>query len=190
MRKNAFVTFCFACVPGCGQMYQGYMKRGVSLLFWFALDIAVMATTRVVGLGFMLFVIWAYSFFDSFNLRNLSPEQRAVFVDTFIPNIDGLELGGTGFERWRQNFRFTKAAGWGLIALGAIVLFTNFRDAFITLMYNINPELANWIEYSGGIVFGLAIGAVIVLLGIRMLRGPKQQDKDDDIHEFRGGDHG
>ena len=31
MRKNGFFTFCCACIPGCGQMYQGYMKRGVSL---------------------------------------------------------------------------------------------------------------------------------------------------------------
>lgn len=25
--KNGFLTFCFAFVPGAGQMYQGYMKQ-------------------------------------------------------------------------------------------------------------------------------------------------------------------
>ena len=36
IRKNKFLTFCFALIPGVGQLYQGYMKRGVSLmiLFW------------------------------------------------------------------------------------------------------------------------------------------------------------
>ena len=32
MLKNGFLTFCCAFVPGAGQMYQGYMKRGLSLI--------------------------------------------------------------------------------------------------------------------------------------------------------------
>ena len=37
MKKNAFLTFIFACIPGAGQMYYGYMKRGTSLLVYFYL---------------------------------------------------------------------------------------------------------------------------------------------------------
>ena len=29
MKKNAFLTFIFACIPGAGQMYYGYMKRNM-----------------------------------------------------------------------------------------------------------------------------------------------------------------
>ena len=32
MKKNGILTFLFAFVPGAGQMYQGYMKRGLSLI--------------------------------------------------------------------------------------------------------------------------------------------------------------
>lgn len=32
MLKNGFLTFCCAFIPGAGQMYQGYMKRGLSLI--------------------------------------------------------------------------------------------------------------------------------------------------------------
>ena len=32
MKKNGFLTFCFAFIPGAGQMYQGYMKRGLSMV--------------------------------------------------------------------------------------------------------------------------------------------------------------
>ena len=39
MKKNAFLTFIFACIPGAGQMYYGYMKRGTSLLVYFCLFI-------------------------------------------------------------------------------------------------------------------------------------------------------
>ena len=30
MKKNGILTLLFACIPGAGQMYQGYMKRGLS----------------------------------------------------------------------------------------------------------------------------------------------------------------
>ena len=30
MMKNGILTFLFAFCPGAGQMYQGYMKRGLS----------------------------------------------------------------------------------------------------------------------------------------------------------------
>ena len=36
MKKNFFLSFICACVPGAGQMYQNYMKRGVSLMGAFA----------------------------------------------------------------------------------------------------------------------------------------------------------
>ena len=31
-RKHGLFLFITSCVPGCGQMHQGYMKRGISLL--------------------------------------------------------------------------------------------------------------------------------------------------------------
>ena len=32
MKKNGILTLLFAFIPGAGQMYQGYMKRGLSLM--------------------------------------------------------------------------------------------------------------------------------------------------------------
>ena len=36
MKKNSILTFLFACIPGAGQMYYGYMRRGLSvaIVFW------------------------------------------------------------------------------------------------------------------------------------------------------------
>ena len=45
MKKNAFLTFIFACIPGAGQMYYGYMKRGLSMITIFCL--IIMASTLV-----------------------------------------------------------------------------------------------------------------------------------------------
>ena len=41
MIKNGFLTFCFSFIPGAGQMYQGYMKRGLSQVTAFVLLIAL-----------------------------------------------------------------------------------------------------------------------------------------------------
>lgn len=49
MKKNAFLTFIFACIPGAGQMYYGYMKRGTSLLVYFCLFIMLGAIIPAGG---------------------------------------------------------------------------------------------------------------------------------------------
>ena len=39
--KNGFLLFIASCLSGCGQMYQGYMKRGLSLLLAFCMVLFV-----------------------------------------------------------------------------------------------------------------------------------------------------
>ena len=67
MLKNGFLPFCCAFVPGAGQMYQGYMKRGLSLILTACLIGMVSSLLNPVLL--LLVVVWMYSFFDTFNLR-------------------------------------------------------------------------------------------------------------------------
>ena len=71
MKKNGFLTFCFAFIPGAGQMYQGYMKRGLSLVGICCLAIAVGSLLPPLGNAALAVccVVWMYSFFDTFNLR-------------------------------------------------------------------------------------------------------------------------
>lgn len=70
MKKNLFLTFCYSLVPGAGQMYQGFMKRGVSIMILFMSVIALAAMIGAPVLVLPLPVIFAYSFFDTFNIRN------------------------------------------------------------------------------------------------------------------------
>ena len=46
-RKSGFLTFCLAFCPGAGQMYQGYMKRGTSLVVLFMLIIMPVSYTHL-----------------------------------------------------------------------------------------------------------------------------------------------
>ena len=67
MMKNGILTFLFAFCPGAGQMYQGYMKRGLSLITMFC--VAFGAGTLLEVLYVAMPIVWMYSFFDTFNLR-------------------------------------------------------------------------------------------------------------------------
>ena len=46
MKKNNFLTFLFACIPGAGQMYYGYMRRGLSMILIFCLTCMVATLLR------------------------------------------------------------------------------------------------------------------------------------------------
>ena len=67
--KNGFWTFCFSFIPGAGQMYQGYMKRGLTLVSLFCLAMGLGLLTGGL-LAVAMPIVWMYSFFDTFNLRS------------------------------------------------------------------------------------------------------------------------
>lgn len=111
MKKNGILTFLFAFVPGAGQMYQGYMKRGLSLITLFFL--CIMAGMLLLEqLVLTALIVWMYSFFDTFNLR-------AQFIAGTAPADDYLVHFNTKDARLTLFFRDShKLVGWALIALG------------------------------------------------------------------------
>ena len=87
MKKNGILTLLFACIPGAGQMYQGYMKRGLSLILTACCIGMVSSLLNPVLL--LLVVVWMYSFFDTFNLRAQILADTAPEDDYLIPATDG-----------------------------------------------------------------------------------------------------
>ena len=55
MKKNGILTLLFAFIPGAGQMYQGYMKRGLSLVLMAAA--ICMAAMLIPPVAFALLVV-------------------------------------------------------------------------------------------------------------------------------------
>ena len=47
--KQGLLLFITSCLSGCGQMYQGYMKRGVSLLLGFFVILAIAGLTAITS---------------------------------------------------------------------------------------------------------------------------------------------
>lgn len=89
-RKSGFLTFCFACLPGAGEMYLGYMKRGLSVMiaFWGLIFVASLLNMGILGI--LAPIIWAYSFFDTFNLRAQTPEQVAANPDAYLFDVESI----------------------------------------------------------------------------------------------------
>ena len=82
MKKNSFLTFCFAFIPGAGEIYLGMMKKGlaVMLLFW---SLSMVAGVLFPPLLFLLPVIWCYSFLTP----STSPKSPGRSVRAWIRNL-------------------------------------------------------------------------------------------------------
>ena len=113
MKKNGFLTFCFSFIPGAGQMYQNYMKRGLSIMCiaGVLLILAAMLGTVIFVVPFL--VIMAYSFFDTYNIRNSIGTDEQIQDDYILKGID--------FDKIKGN----KLLGIGIILVGAYLLLNN-----------------------------------------------------------------
>ena len=115
MKKNGILTLLFAFIPGAGQMYQGYMKRGLSLMLMAAA--ISMAAMLIPPIAFALLVVFMYSFFDTFNLRaqismGTAPE------DDYLVHFDPQDK-----RLARMMMDSHKLVGWCLIAIGALIAY-------------------------------------------------------------------
>lgn len=188
MKKNGILTFLFAFVPGAGQMYQGYMKRGLSLITLFFL--CIMAGMLLEPLVLTALIVWMYSIFDTFNLR-------AQFIAGTAPADDYLVHFNTKDTRLTLFFRDShKLVGWGLIALGAMVAYQNIimrvlgdvmwrwgqNSPFFRAVYLMLDELPE-----------VVVCVALIVCGVWLVRGPKgkkvhrkkaEEPEDEDFCEY------
>lgn len=188
MKKNGILTFLFAFVPGAGQMYQGYMKRGLSLITLFFL--CIMAGMLLEPLVLTALIVWMYSFFDTFNLR-------AQFIAGTAPADDYLVHFNTKDARLTLFFRDShKLVGWALIALGAMVAYQNIimrvlgdvmwrwgqNSPFFRAVYLMLDELPE-----------VVVCVALIVCGVWLVRGPKgkkvhckkaEEPEDEDFCEY------
>ena len=178
--KNGFLLFLTSCLSGCGQMYQGYMKRGLSLLLAFFLVIFVSTYFYLGTLALFLPVIWLYAFFDSYSLRSqisagTAPEDAFLFG---LSDMDSKRLG----ELLRKRHSLI---GWVLVAVGAYMLYDILLDQLANF-------LVGWTVFGSRLVgllrYGLprvVITVLVILLGLWFIRGPKiKVTVEDDIPPF------
>ena len=192
MKKNGILTLLFAFVPGAGQMYQGYMKRGLSLITLFC--VGIMAGVLLLEpLAIPALIVWMYSFFDTFNLRAQIIAENAP-ADDYLVHINWK-------DKRMQDFMMDshKLLGWGLIALGAMVAYQNIimrvfgdvmwrwgqNNPFFRAVYLMLDELPE-----------IVICVALIVCGLWLVRGPKgkknrkkpEPPQDEDFTEYTAAD--
>lgn len=174
MRKNGFLTFCFSFIPGAGQMYQGYMKRGVSVMLIFISSIVIAVMTRVPIFGMLAPIVYAYAFFDTFNLRssiidnqinqsNLK-EDGYIWKDFIEENIKEKNNNITNSKN--------KYIGALLLIIGTYILLINIMNLIsrTTELEWLYRSIKRIIEYLPSVIISL----ISIGIGIRLILGKRK----------------
>ena len=193
MKKNGILTLLFALIPGAGEMYQGYMKRGLSLITMFCLSVTLGVMTRIEVFYIGLPIVYMYSFFDTFNLRAQIIAENAP-ADDYLVHINWK-------DKRMQDFMMDshKLLGWALIAFGALVGYQNI------LMNTLGDLLWRWGKTSP--VFRalylvmdqlpeVVVCVALIVCGIWLVKGPRTAKKpqpadaaDEEFTEYQPQEH-
>ena len=168
--KHGLLFFITSCLSGCGQMYQGYMKRGLSLLLLFFVILAVSGFLGLAALAFFLPVVWLYAFFDSYNLRT-QISAGAQPADDFLFDLSDLDS-----QRMAKLLRSRHSLiGWALILVGGWMLYR-------MLLNRLGWLLGEWSYWLYDLLYDLprlVITILVIALGIWCIRGPKARQPED-----------
>ncbi len=174
MKKNGFLTFIFACIPGAGQMYYGYMQRGLSLITMF---IACFIVGAIINpLAALAIIVWMYSFFDTYDLvRHLAAGD---------PKEDGLLLVDNFDDVKKLIPQHTKLVGWGLIGFGVWALYDLLIGNWV---YRILTNVLGY-GYAWDVINGipnLVVGGLLVFAGFKLLNmHPAKKNSDDELPPY------
>ena len=181
MKKNGILTLLFAFIPGAGQMYQGYMKRGLSLITMFC--VAFGAGTLLGVLYVAMPIVWMYSFFDTFNLR------AQILADTAPEDDYLIHFDPRDRRLARALLDSHKLVGWALIAFGALI-------AYQSLIMNILGDLVYRWGHSSPVFRALylvmaslpdvVVCVALIVCGVWLVKGPhpaKKPDASKDVPE-------
>ena len=179
-KKNKILTFLFACVPGAGHMYLGFMKMGLSFmtLFFLIMGLAALADNIFYVLTgpilMILPVIWFYTFFDCINKNGASDEEFASYQDHFlftdIPELNQI--------KWNPNLfhsRVPRTVVGFILLLSGISMFSRnmlwmLGWDYDNLIYRI---LSRFFDYLPQVAISLAV----IALGIWLIAGKRRELK-------------
>ncbi len=179
-KKNILLSFIFGCIPGAGPMYMGATKKGTVILTLFS---AISVFSAVLGINvivFLLPVIWFYSFFDTFNLRNLPYEEVKQDEKEFLSSFG--KLFGKDYSMLVNG----KEKFWGviLIILGIYTLLSFFSFILNSIgLYFLSPIFR--------VIPNLLLAFILFYFGIKLVKksNTKKYYKDDeDVSYYKSND--
>ncbi|MDD2627549.1 MAG: hypothetical protein PHR25_02535 [Clostridia bacterium] len=169
MKKNLFFTFIFSFIPGAGQMYQEYMKRGLSIMIIFGIFVVLTAMLATPIILVPIMVILAYSFFDTYNIRNMNEEKASLLKDDYIWNSN--ELIKT-FE-FKKNNNSRKIVGIALLSIGIYAL---LDSVLLSILRGFNIEWVNNLIYTfSRYTPTIIVSLLAVYIGSKLISSSKEE---------------
>ena len=159
-RKNAFLTFLTSLIPGVGQMYQGYMKRGLSMSIVLCISIAICTLFGTPILALPILVIIAYSFFDTYNIYNRKEDYLK--EDEYLWNLEN-KNNILKFDLSKRH----RIIGFILVFIGMYIIFTTlFRS--LSNMFELD-WLNTFVYLVERYLPMIVISAISISFGIKLL---------------------
>lgn len=172
-KRNGFLTFCFSCLPGAGQMFLGFFKQGISLMIVFFGLICLTGWLDLPPFIFLLPVIWFYAFFDALN-KNALPDNDFEQLEDHYLFINGLDdFKGLSLSRYRI------VAAVIIILLGINLLCNNLVDLLATFGFTFSYEIHQIFFYH---IPQMAIAILIIAAGVYLIMG-KRKTLEQDLTE-------
>ena len=203
MRKNRFLTFLFSLVPGCGHMYLGYMKRGVEFMAMFAASvylsvicINIYRGLEMAGAIFLILlpIIWLYQMFDSMHALSRMRRLEMQYADDdgfFIPGVANI-TNLNALNIFKKS-KVVKTIAVILICVGIYALFSNISNSILNVLANNKTQEQYWqvrnlYDNIMSYVPSVIISFVLILLGIKLLKGKKNNDNNNNYDNENGGE--
>ncbi|MBO4456140.1 MAG: hypothetical protein J5802_00320 [Butyrivibrio sp.] len=165
-KKSNFFTFIFSFVPGCAEMYMGFMNNGLSLLAVFML-----ACMLSLGCSEILLVtipiIWFYGFFHAHKLAGLDDETFDALEDNYIWD----ELAG-GKSIVIPKEKQKKIISYILIFVGAGILWNCVTHFVLSMVPGEYWHIAYIIVDR---IPGNIVAVLLIVFGIKLIKGKKKQ---------------
>ena len=169
-KRSRFLTVMFAVVPGAGHMWNGFMKRGLSLAapffgLWFLAD-----WLNISGLNILMTVMWFYAFFDCINMRFQDDQDFYAMRDDYLFSM------GDVMHFTMGNRRNKLITGVVMIAMGLWILWQNVA---ISILYGLGLSDRMW-QIIRGIEHTVpqVVAAVIIMwIGWRLIRGNQGKER-------------
>ncbi len=173
-QKNKILTFFFSLIPGAGQMYLGFMKRGLSLIMYIVAIGCAVAILTMEELLILIPPVWMYAFFDAVNLNSADKEYFETVKDDYI-TFDLLP----GFRTPSFSYESKKLWGKGLIIVGFTFLGYNALNILGEFAYNLGFSAVGFfindiLRYAPRFI----ISVILIISGKYLISGNRKNNSD------------
>ncbi len=166
-KRNKTLTILFSLIPGGGHMFMGFMKLGVSLMSLFFLLIFLSSWLNIGPLLYALPVLWFYSFFSSINMAWAGEQQFSETEDRYC-------FSAESFSHVNK-----RLSGRGGLYIGILLLFFGIYliiSKLVQSLYSsLQAEIADALFRVVDVFPQIFLGAIIVLIGVRLIIGKRRE---------------